>query len=31
MNKDILKVLACPVCKGDLILEEEQIQEGKIL
>ena len=31
MNKDILNVLACPVCKGDLILEEEQMQEGKIL
>ena len=31
MNKDILKVLASPLCKGDLNLEEEQIQEGKIL
>ena len=31
MKKDLMQILACPVCKGDLILEEEQIQEFKRL
>ena len=31
MNKDILNVLACPVCKSDLSLEDEQIEAGKVV
>lgn len=34
MNRDLMEILCCPVCKGDLTLtvsrEEEEILEGSL-
>ena len=31
MKKDILEVLACPVCKGELILENSIVQGSEVV
>ena len=30
MKPDLLQIICCPVCKGDLMLRDEKIEEGEI-
>jgi len=31
MKREIIKILCCPTCKGDLVLSVEKEEEGEIL
>ncbi|WP_406658301.1 methytransferase partner Trm112 [Methanolobus sp. ZRKC2] len=31
MKKDLMKILACPICKGDLVLNIEKEDEKEVI
>ncbi len=31
MKRELMKILACPVCKGDLVLTVEKEEKGEII